>query len=90
MSKVHSFRLSEDNSRESLVIEVLNDWHMKGFSTRFIITEALLNLNKSESEPLAIAMEELNESLTHVNLLLIGIGYGGFSLLGILQSKQND
>ena len=44
MSEVISFRLDATNPREAQALEVLNTWSNKGFSTRFILTSALLEL----------------------------------------------
>jgi len=44
MSEVISFRLDNANPREAQALEVLNAWIEKGFSTRFILTTALLEL----------------------------------------------
>ena len=50
MSKVISFRLNSDNSRDAKALAILQDWLSQGFSTRHTITEALLNLNSTNSE----------------------------------------
>ena len=42
MSKVYSFRLSDDNPREAQAREVIEVWVEEGYSMRHIITEALL------------------------------------------------
>lgn len=42
MSKVSSFRLSDDNPREAQAREVIEAWVEEGYSVRHIITEALL------------------------------------------------
>ena len=42
MSKVYSFRLSDDNPREAQAREVIEAWVGKGFSLRHIITKVLL------------------------------------------------
>lgn len=44
MSKVISFRLNPGNPREAEALIILQDWLSRGFSTRYTITEALLNL----------------------------------------------
>ncbi len=48
MSKVYSFRLSDDNPREAQAREVIEAWVEEGFSLRYVITEGLLRLLKSE------------------------------------------
>jgi hypothetical protein len=50
MSEVISFRLDKTNLREAKALEVLNIWIEKGFSTRFILTKALLELDHPGSD----------------------------------------
>jgi len=50
MSVVISFRLNPDNPREAEALTILDDWLSQGFSTRYTITEALLNLDSSNSQ----------------------------------------
>ena len=42
MSKVYSFRLSEDNPREIQAREVMEAWISQGYPLRYILTEALI------------------------------------------------
>jgi hypothetical protein len=50
MSKVYSFRLSEDNPREIKATEVMKAWISQGYPLRYILTEALIGLgNKGDS-----------------------------------------
>lgn len=44
MSKVFSFRLDENNSREVQALQVIHTWTSQGYSLRHITTEALINL----------------------------------------------
>jgi hypothetical protein len=50
MSEVISFRFDLANPREAKALEVLNAWIEKGYSTRHIITTALLELDRSGSD----------------------------------------
>lgn len=52
MSKVYSFRLSDDNPREAQAREVIEAWVGGGYSLRYKITESLLNTfeNKNGDE----------------------------------------
>lgn len=50
MSEVISFRLNKANLREAQALEVLNAWTEKGFSARFILTKALLELDHPGSD----------------------------------------
>ena len=44
MSKVYSFRLSNDNPREAQAREVIEAWVEEGYSLRQVIVESLLSL----------------------------------------------
>jgi hypothetical protein len=79
MSEVISFRLNQDNPREAQALEVLRTLCSDGYSIRQIITDALLKLYASKSKPMTIVLDELNETLSQVNLLLDQIGNGGHS-----------
>jgi hypothetical protein len=46
MSKVISFRLDEANLREAHALQVLNSWLELGYSLRYIVTHALLELDQ--------------------------------------------
>ena len=45
MSEVISFRLNKSNPRESQALEVLSRWVTQGYSLRFVITKALLEMD---------------------------------------------
>lgn len=60
MSKVISFRLDEDNHRESRALAILETTRKKGYSIRHIITEALISLDTFESN------EKTNNDLKEV------------------------
>ena len=47
MSEVISCRLNQRNPREKRASEILLEWRGKGYSTRYIFTEALLRLEDS-------------------------------------------
>ncbi|MBC8508820.1 MAG: hypothetical protein H8D34_28515 [Chloroflexi bacterium] len=66
MSKVYSFRLSEDNPREALAREVIEAWVLKGYSLRYIVTEALLGFKTTESSAndLSDIVEQIRELIT--------------------------
>jgi hypothetical protein len=49
MSKVISFRLDDTNPREMQALAVLDKWIEQGYSIRFIITKALLELERGDS-----------------------------------------
>jgi len=50
MNEVISFRLDKTNPREARALEVWNAWIKKGFSTRHILTTALLELDHPGSD----------------------------------------
>lgn len=70
MSEVVSFRLSGTNPREAQALEALRAWRAKGYSTRHIITEALLNLDESKTEAKIAKNDELTETLNQVDHVL--------------------
>ena len=49
MSKVISFLLNPENTREAEALTLLQNWLNQGFSTRYTITEALLKLDSTNS-----------------------------------------
>ncbi len=63
MSKVYSFRLDADNPREAQAMEVIDTWVSKGYSLRYILTEALIkNGNVQEnSKQLVETIDQLSE-----------------------------
>jgi len=76
MSEVISFRLNRENPREALALEVLKNRFRKGFSVRYVLTEALLKLDESEDASKNISYNDLKEALHQVNQLLEQIGGG--------------
>lgn len=72
MSKVISFRLNPENPREAEALTILNDWLSQGFSTRYIMTEALMNSAHSQVSDSA----SLNDLLNQIKELLTSIGVG--------------
>jgi len=71
MSKVISFRLDAENPREARALEVINTWTNQGYSPRFILTKALLELGHPGSD---IAMNQegqaLNAVLDHIDQVI--------------------
>ena len=49
MSRVFSFRLDDDNPREAQAKDTIENWKSKGYSLRFVITEALLSFGETEN-----------------------------------------
>ena len=86
MSKVVSFRLDRENPREVKAYKVLRAWLVKGHSTRYTITEALLRLGEPRTGYTSrAALNEISDTLNQVRLLLEEIEYCGNS-----SQKSND
>ena len=67
MSKVYSFRLSDDNPREAQAREVIEAWVEEGHTIRYTLTEALLRLGDLEGTSTRL---ELSEFLDQIKELL--------------------
>ena len=69
MSRVIGFRLDPDNPREAEALAVLEARREAGYSTRQVLTEALLRLELSEDEQqVGIKLEEIAammETISH-------------------------
>lgn len=50
MSKVYSFRLSDENPREAQAREVIEAWVEEGYSLRYVIVEALISFSDKDIE----------------------------------------
>jgi hypothetical protein len=68
MSQVVCFRLDRQNQREALA--VLSAWQEAGYSTRHILTEALLGLDDGSQDELSAVIAELREVVGHAHDLL--------------------
>lgn len=69
MSKVYSFRLNEDNPRESQAKEVINAWLEEGYSLRYVVVEALLSFDTNDAEQSEYS--ELNEVVKQLQDLIL-------------------
>ncbi len=65
MSKVYSFRLSDDNPREAQARDVIEVWVDDGYSLRHIITEALLIFFDKKN-----GYEEVHTLLMQINKMI--------------------
>ena len=67
MSEVISFRLSKDNPREAQAMAVLQAWVNKGYSVRYVLTEALLVYDDSKKEMdihgLSLKLDQISKML---------------------------
>jgi len=70
MSEVISFRLDKSNPREAQAIEKLNRWMDRGYSSRFILTQALLRIDDIDEENENHSNHEINSVLDQLNSLL--------------------
>ena len=68
MSKVYSFRLSEDNPREAQAREVIEAWGKKGYSLRHVVTESLLNTfdNKNGDDEVINLLAQLKRMISEL------------------------
>ena len=71
MSGVISFRFARNNPREAHALEILETWRLKGYSVRYILAEALINLDNLGLESTTEAIHELNEAIGRINILLL-------------------
>ena len=90
MSEVISFRLNKNNPRETQALMILEAWCSKGYSVRYVITEALLKLNDPNKELIASdVLQGLNATLEHISNQLKQIG-NGENLLKIGQADKAE
>ena len=68
MSKVYSFRLSDDNPREVQAREVIEAWMGEGYSLRHVVVETLLSKTTQEIEK--VELSSIIEHLQYLVLLL--------------------
>lgn len=80
MSEVISFRLDKTNPREAQALELLDAWIKQGFSARFIITKALIELDHPGST------QEVSQDDRDLGLVLEQIG----QLLEIIKTINID
>ncbi|MHA2092595.1 MAG: hypothetical protein ACW98K_17250 [Candidatus Kariarchaeaceae archaeon] len=71
MSKVYSFRLSEDNPRETQAREIIEAWVNEGYSLRQVIVDVLLSYKKVE-----VGHDELNSIVEQLQYLILSLGKG--------------
>jgi hypothetical protein len=75
MSRVIGFRLDEHNQREAQALLVLTQWQEKGYSTRHILTEALIMLARSDEDEgedsqlneMMVVLNQVREQLEHIH-----------------------
>jgi hypothetical protein len=68
MSDVFSFRLSDQNPRETQAREAIEAWVKQGYSLRYILTEALLLLDKQENH--SSQMGDIAETVDRLSRLV--------------------
>jgi hypothetical protein len=75
MSRVIGFRLDENNQREAQALLILRQWQENGYSTRHILTEALLMLDRSDGDgnkdtqidEVMVVLSQVREQLEHIH-----------------------
>jgi hypothetical protein len=68
MSKVISFRLNPENPRDAEALTILNNLASQGYSVRYTMTEAILNLSSKKSKD--IDNQGLNALLIQIKEIL--------------------
>jgi hypothetical protein len=77
MSDVISFRLRKDNPRDAQALAVLQERLSQGYSTRYILTEALLQLREiGEHENTYLCYQEIIQNLMQLNDILVTMANG--------------
>jgi len=76
MSKVIGFRLDEGNPREAQALEILRIKQAEGFSSRKILTDALIGLATHKGQSALFPIDEFNEVLEQVSGLLESLNRG--------------
>lgn len=68
MSKVYSFRLSDDNPREAQARKVIEVWVEEGYSLRHIITEVLLvsSDNRNGDDRICTLFEQITRMISEL------------------------
>ena len=72
MSKVYSFRLSDDNPREVQAREVIDTWLREGYPLRYLVTKAFVNFNDKLNQN-----DEYKKELVEIKKLLETLLEGG-------------
>lgn len=70
MSEVISFRLNPDNPREAKALDILRSKQAEGFSSRRILTDALIDMVTDKKQVYSVPMTEFYNALEQVSDLL--------------------
>ena len=70
MSEVISFRLNPDNPREAQALEILRAKQAEGFSSRRVLTDALIGMVSKKGQEMLFPIDEFNTALEQVSGLL--------------------
>lgn len=76
MSEVISFRLDPDNAREAQALVLLSAWAKKGYSIRYVITDALINfgegngvsISTEDTEKITSALDKITQLIDSIHL----------------------
>ena len=79
MSEVISFRLNPDNPREARALEILKTKQSEGFSSRRVLTDALVGMGTKTDQDILLSIEDFNSALEHFVDLLKGVNVGNRS-----------
>ena len=79
MSKVISFRLNPDNPREAQALEILRAKQAEGFSSRRVLTDALIAIVTVKQQGTLFSMKEFYEAMEKVSDLIERINDQNYS-----------
>jgi len=84
MSEVISFRLNTDNPREAQALEILRTKQSEGFSSRQVLTDALIGMVTDKEQ---IKIIEFNTALEHVQGMLESLNSGNHDQMQSTRSQ---
>lgn len=76
MSEIISFRLNPDNPREAQALEFLRTKQAEGFSSRRVLTDALIGMATEKVQSALFPISEFNKALEQVSGLLTRLNDG--------------
>ena len=90
MSRMIGFRLDPDNPREAQALAVLERGQEAGYSTRHILTEALLALEASAQDEMATAesLRQMAEAMQQMNAALSRLQSG--QLVAVAEREEDE
>jgi hypothetical protein len=76
----YSFRLNSDRKREAEARLILHQWREKGYTVREILTEALLNLDRSKGSETEATMNEMKAMINTLSEIVDRLQTGEFAM----------